>query len=715
MNSMRKFPMMYFLGAVLLAGCGGNASSLKGGSTGTGTTGASPATTVAVTSNSAQIAADGSNSATISATVKDANNNVVAGATVTFVASAGSVTVTQAVTDANGLAKATLTAGGAASGTVITVTAGTGGVSGKVTVTVGNAQQTLSVITSLPQIPSDGTKSATITALVRNAQNQFVAGVAVTFTATSGGLTVTQATTNASGAATATLSAAGDPTNRTITVTATAGATSATVPVSVTGTKLTLSGPASLVQGSQGSFNVALVDSGSNGIPNVAVTLASALGNTLSATTVTTNAAGQSTFTLTAANSGTDTITATALAQQATQSIAISNQNFSFTAPAANTQVNLGTSATLNVVWTAGGVVQTGQTVNFSATRGTLSASSATVGSTGASVTISSTTAGPAVISATGNGVTAQLTINFIATTPTSVAVQASPSTIVTQGQSTITATVRDANNNLVQNQVVNFSISQDSTGGSLSAASATTDAQGQASTVYTASTTTSASNGVIISATVQGVPPGSATLTVGGQTVFLSLGTGNLITEYSTTQYSIPYTVQAIDAAGNGVNNVAVTFTVTSLAYFKGYLTFPTGATSWGFQSTTASTDPDVYTPIGAGCKSEDVNGNGILDTGEDYNQNGRLDPGLVVSSDVGSATTANGGTAAVNLIYPKDHAYYVYVRLTATGTVGGTQSSTSADFVLPGAAADYNTATIQPPGPVSPYGRATTCGNKL
>jgi hypothetical protein len=135
----------------------------------------------------------------------------------------------------------------------VTVTSGT--VSGKATVTVGTAQQTISVITSLPQIPSDGTKPATITALVRNAQNQFVSGVAVNFTATSGGLTVTQATTDASGAATATLSAAGDQTNRTITVTATAGSESATVPVQVIGTTLTLTGPSSLVQGSQGTWH----------------------------------------------------------------------------------------------------------------------------------------------------------------------------------------------------------------------------------------------------------------------------------------------------------------------------------------------------------------------------------------------------------------------------------------------------------------------------
>jgi len=712
---MRRLSIVAWMAATLLAGCGGGGSQTITGAPGSGGGPTYQVSTVTVASSAAQIAADGSNSATISATAKDANNNFVKGATVVFTASAGGLAVTQATTDANGLATATLTAGSAAAGTSITVTATTGGVSGKVSVTVANTQQTISVITSLPQIPSDSSKSATITALVRNAQNQFVVGVPVTFTASSGGLTVIQTVTGANGAATASLNAAGDPSDRTITVTATAGASTATVPVSVIGTKLTLTGSANLVQGSQGTYTVALIDAGGNGVPNQPVVLTSAKGNTLSATTVTTDSTGQKTFTMTAVNGGTDTITGTALGLQATQSVVVSSQNFAFTAPTANALVNIGTVTTLTVAWTANGVAQSGQTVNFSATRGTLSSSSATTDAMGnASVTLTSTTAGPSVISATGNGVTAQATLDFIATAPTAVAVQAGPSTIVTQGQSTITATVRDANNNLVQGQVVDFAITQDSTGGTLSVASATTNAQGQASTVYTASTTTSASNGIIVSATVQGTAvTGSTTLTVAGQTVFLSLGTGNLINAYSITQYGLPYSVQAVDAAGNGVNNVSVTFTVTSLGYIKGQRVW-NGAT-WITQSNTLANDLYAYVLAGVdGCRSEDVNNNGVLDPGEDYNSNGKLDPGLVVSTDVGTATTANGGSAAVNLIYPRDHAYYVAVKLTATATVTGTQSSTSATFWLPGLAADFNTQTNAPPGPSSPYGTAATCGNK-
>jgi hypothetical protein len=311
--------------------------------------------------------------------------------------------------------------------------------------------------------------------------------------------------------------------------------------------------------------------------------------------------------------------------------------------------------------------------------------------------------------------VTAQTSIEFIATTPTAVAVQASPATIAPQGQSTITATVRDANNNLVEGHVVNFTITQDSTGGSLSVASANTNVQGQASTVYTASTATSASNGVVVSATVAGTTVTSTTsLTVGGQSVFLSLGTGNVVGQgpNTNTQYSYPFSVQAIDSAGAGVNNVTVTFTVTSLGYAKGTQSYNTPPGEWQPNYSTSAADPDAFNLSGfSGCLSEDVAGNGILTPAEDYNGNGKLDPGLVVSTDVASATTANGGTASVNLIYPKDHANWVAVKLTATATVSGNQSSTSTSFLLKGLASDYTSATVAPPGELSPYGSATTC----
>ena len=79
----------------------------------------------------------------------------------------------------------------------------------------------LTLLTSSPQIPSDGANDATITALVRDSNNNVMESVPVVFTADSGSLVVTQpAITDPAGQLTATLSTAGNTTNRTITVTA---------------------------------------------------------------------------------------------------------------------------------------------------------------------------------------------------------------------------------------------------------------------------------------------------------------------------------------------------------------------------------------------------------------------------------------------------------------------------------------------------------------
>jgi Bacterial Ig-like domain (group 1) len=576
----------------------------------------------------------------------------------------------------------------------------------------------MALTTSLPQLPSDGSQTATINALVLDANNNVISGVPVTFQASSGALTVTTGTTGSSGTATATLTPGGDPSDRTITVTATAGTTKGTITVAVVGTKLTLSGPTSLVLNATGTFSATLQNSAGNGISGQTATVTSAKDNTITPSTFITNASGEGSFTVTAINSGTDTITASAGGLQATQNLSVSGDDFTFSTPAANANIKIGTTATITVNWqNSGQPIANGTSVSFAATRGTLSASSATTTNGSATVTISSTTAGPAVISATGSGgVSAEVTVNFIATTPATLNAQASPATIPTQSQSTITATVRDANQNLVEGQTVDFSITADPTGGSLSVASAVTNYQGQASTVYSSTGTTSQLNGVQIDASIPGTSvSGSTSLTVAGETVFLSLGTGNTIKAYSSTQYEMPYTVQAVDAAGNPVSGVTVTFTVASVGYIKGCELWDAGA------GTGTCTAPN--TPPSSGTGSWALVVEAPTDTADEYTLDGITGcaanagvpgvPGEAVSTDVTSAVTGSDGTAPVNLIYPKSVAWYVAATLTATATVQGTQNSTSTTIWLPILASDVSSPTAAPPGPFSPYGIDTTCAD--
>ncbi len=567
----------------------------------------------------------------------------------------------------------------------------------------------LTLLTSSPQIPSDGANDATITALVRDSNNNVMESVPVVFTADSGSLVVTQpAITDPAGQLTATLSTAGNTTNRTITVTALSDNTQATVTVDVIGTTLTLNGPTSLPLGDTGNFNVVLTDAGGNGIGGASVTITSSNGNSISLTPVTTDAAGQASFTVTAANGGADTITAQAASLVATAPLSVSNDTFAFTAPAPDTEIDLNTNQTVTVNWQQSGAAVVGQPVNFSITRGTVSAGTVNTDAAGnATITVTATNAGPAVITATnGAGTSTQLVVEFVATTPDTLELQANPFTVAPQEQSAITAVVRDPAGNLVKNQVVDFTLN-DVTGGSLSVAQAITDSQGRAQTFYTASTTTSAADGVVVTATVQGFPAVTDTvnLTVAARELFLSIGTGNEVFEPNSAQYYIEYAIQVTDAAGNGVEDVTVQVNVLSERYWDGVRTFPLGGTCWVTNQAPA-----------AGCPDEDINRNGIIDAGEDLNASGDIEAGniaTVVVQGAGGGTfqTDQNGFGIVEVWYPQEYAYWIETTLEATTSVQGTEFSETATFLPPGTTTDFCNEDNSPPGVVSPFGTDGMC----
>jgi hypothetical protein len=714
--------------ALLVAGCGGG-STLSGNGGGT----ASVVSHVSVSTAPSDIAADGTTSATLSATVTDASNVAVSGVEVSFAVSAGGVlTVTQRTTDGSGVATATVKASTATAGTTLTVTATAGSVSGTASVNVIAIQQALSLATDSPQIPSDGSKSAALSAQLTDANNNALAGVTVSFVTNSGVLQIVQAVTDATGVAKATLSAGTDPTNRRIDVTASAAGTMpVAIPVFVTGTTLSLTGPANLVLNGTGTYQMLLTDASNKGIANKIITLTSASGNDLSFPTLTTDASGQASVVLTATNAAaaTDTLTVAVLGLSAERQIAVSNQSFTVIAPTAGTKIFLNSApVTVTAHWLSGGAAQVGQSVDFSSTRGTLSAANALTDASGnASVTITSNNAGPAVIAASGNSVSAEISIDFVAQNPTQIVVQASPATVAVQGQSTITATARDGTNNLVEGQTVSF-VLNDTTGGSLSVASAVTDAQGRAQTIYTAGNSTSAANGVSITATVPGHSD-TTTLSVGGQAVYLSLGTGNTINAPDDATYSITYAVFAIDALGAARANTPIVFSVLPVSYEKGHRLWSDAAAYWTTVVTTLTAEPS--------CANEDTDYSGNMTSQgvdlaagrcpnapyglatfapvKDYNCSGVLDPGNVASVAPSTGVTGSDGKLLVKVNYPKSYAYYATVMLTATTNVSGTQSSTSSTFMLPGSTTDFGTKANAPPGPTSPWGNASVCSSPL
>jgi len=687
-----------------LASCGGGGGNTLSGS-GSGTT--ASVASIAVTTSAASVASDGSTSSTITATVVNSANVAVAGVSVSFSASAGgALTITQGTTDASGVATASLKSSTATAGSTITVTAAAGSVSGQVAINVVDAQHALALKVDVPQIPSDGARAATVTAYLKDANNNALPNVAITFRSSSGVVVVTKGTTDTNGLATATVSAGSDPQNRRITVTASAAsAPDASVGVDVIGSTLSISGPQTLVWGNDGNLAVALKDSSGHGIPGQTVTISSGNGNALYPNTLTTDLNGLGSVVIYANKVGTDPVTASSLGLTATRSISVSSQSFNVVTPASGTVVALNNAQAVTAVWLNAGAPVVGQTVSFTTTRGTFDHASAVTDANGAAtVQISSTNAGPAVITASSAGVAAQTVVDFVATTPAQISVQAAPAAVVTSGTSVVTATVRDALNNLVESQIVDFVLT-DSTGGTISVAFATTDAQGQAQTTYTAGQSTSGANGVQVRATVRGTSvTGQTSLTVGGQTVYLSLGTGNTIEAPNAATYSITYAVFAVDSRGAPVAGAPVDLKVLPVSYVK-------GARVWNVASSAYQTIPST-SPITA-CANEDVDYTGIYTVTKDYNGNGVLDPGSVAVVSPSSGVTAADGSLLVTVSYPKDHAFYVTVRLVATTAVTGTQSSSSSTFLLPYAASDFSQQSVEPPGPISPYGKGFTCSD--
>jgi hypothetical protein len=157
-----------------------------------------------------------------------------------------------------------------------------------------------------------------------------------------------------------------------------------------------------------------------------------------------------------------------------------------------------------------------------------------------ATVNISSLSAGPVIVQATVGGATASATlpITFIATDPDKLVLQVAQTALAPNAAGTsnnktlVIAKVTDDNDNPVQGAVVNFQRVTDPSGGSLQQASATTDSSGQATVTYVSGPESTASNGVVLSASVASEPAvsGSTTLTVNQTAVFITLGTGNVI-----------------------------------------------------------------------------------------------------------------------------------------------------------------------------------------
>lgn len=568
-----------------------------------------------------------------------------------------------------------------------------------------NTPASVEVLTSANTLPSAGSE-VTITAFVKSGNNVGMSGQTVSFATTSGTLQVPSAVTDPSGAVTATLTAGSDKSLRDITVSVTASTVSGSIIIPVTDTTVSIAGSGSLQSGGAAAkYTVRAADSSGKPIGAAKITVSSTLGNSVSFPAPT-DGTGTTSFFYTPNNAGADTLTVSGLGASVNTTIVVSAIDFVALSPANNTSIAVNSTQTITVRYKLSNVGIPGKTVSFSTTRGTFSASSSITDANGdASAVLSSSTAGPAVVVAQISGVgQVNLPLQFVATTPSTIVVQANPGAVLpnssgaTTNQSSIEAIVRDANGNAVANRQVNFTTLQDVSNGTLSPGVATTDANGRAQVQFIPGATSTPANGVVIRAEVASTSIFADTsLTVNGKALFITLGFGNTISNLDETTYSKQFSVYVTDANGVAVGNQLITLSVIPETYGKGFM-------FWS--------DPLWRVSSAATCLNEDTTSrNGVLDTGEDTNSNGQLTPGNVAVAAPGNVTTDAEGRATFNLQYGEQYAYWVTVKIAARASVAGTESTQSILFELPALAADVSSETVSPAGVISPFGTASSC----
>lgn len=614
------------------------------------------------------------------------------------------------------------------------------------------AAASVQLLVSSPQMPSSGSATVDLTAVVLSASKQTLAGIPVTFSPgadTTAFISDVSGESDAGGVVTAKLNLGIDKVNRTIAVTATAGAATATNNIDVIGTAITVSGNDSVAFGAATTLTFSLKDSAGTPLQGVTLTLSSQAGNTIAMTPASgiTNSSGQISAVITASKASSDLLTASGGGASATKALTVSSASFAFSAPtlvapATTIDIPLSPATTVSVTWNdaAAGGPQAGKQITFASSRGTVGGSPATTDAAGsASVSVSSPlSSGPAIITASGPGGTPAATLNvvFVATAASSVTVQAVPSTIQvtttsasqTANSSTITAVVRDAAGNLVKNAGVNFSIAADPSGGTLTAARGITDVSGSASVTYIAGNISSPQNGVKIAATVSdvnGATPSSSVanttaLTVTGQSLFVRLGTEFAVG--SSPPFNVKkYIAIVTDSGGHPVSGAEVRFVLRPSRYAKGTYSaaIDVGTTTTTDPDTGAVTTVTTFTvpaqqSVSVNCANEDTDFSGIIDASKDTNQNGQLDPGGIANVSPSATTDANG-IATASITYPKSHATWVEVTLEARTGVAGNDPPAIATFVLPGLRSDYEFGGPASLGSTSPYGASAVCNNTL
>ena len=496
--------------------------------------------------------------------------------------------------------------------------------------------------------------------------------------------------------------------------------------------------------GNTGSASVAVtvtaVDASRNTVASIPVTLSADSGAVLSAVSgPTTSATGTITATLGAGDSQANrVITVTAVSGGIAKSATVQVVGTKITATLVPAVVAPGQPGQVQyVVVDQAGNPMTKQAAQIVATGLTPAEASGVTGSNG-EFTFAYTApsaVGSYTVTANIGGKTDTQTVTVqpgnvvpvVVTTITSASVSANPSVIPinlpgeTSNRSEIRALFLGNNNQPIANVRARFDLNGDpnSIGGTFSAGAGKlyTDPNGVVTTAYIPGTRSSPTDGVTVRVCygVSDTDPNFVncatsklvSLTVVAEPLGVTIGTDDkiIVDRDDGLVYVKKFIVSVADAAGVAKQDVNLVVSIDLVNYRKGF--YILGA-QWFKPGPLPGGDFAV-------CANEDLNRNGVLETGEDVNGDGILWPRKPdVTVRLLSSKTAADGTAELEIQYAKNHGSWVDALITVSASgVGGSEGRASY-FVapVPVDAASIK-ATTPPAFVVSPYGGASSCAN--
>nr|WP_313092628.1 hypothetical protein [Moraxella sp. CTOTU48268] len=325
--------------------------------------------------------------------------------------------------------------------------------------------------------------------------------------------------------------------------------------------------------------------------------------------------------------------------------------------------------------------------------------------------------------------------ITFITDKVTKVLTQVINTTVSTNGETKIIATVRDNKDAPVKNAIVDFTLLQDASSGKLSTGTAITDEAGNAIISYFAGSTPTPVNGVKVQARVQYIKlnnqllpisttptyqPQDVSFTVQNFSAWIGFGFADKVAPTTDNIYYIRAgSIFINNSIGQPAVNQEVSISVVPKTYGVGMWKFI--AKVPGVAAIPEVKDPTTgaITTVGKdaipeqpakwitqsfmngspwsgtfNCLSEDFNRNATLDTSEDYNGDGMLTPlnpitvlapnGTQILSTQTVKTDATG-KLDFSIRYVKEYAEWMTATVRVTTKVDGSEFSQERDISLP------------------------------